>query len=491
MAITDAQFGHWLLRGGQRCLLVEAKAYSGAGEVTRYFSSRAYVSEPGDTPANTPYDDIVVSESVTFRQQLPEPMSGRTSVSWGDIQVTNENGARDAWLGDSWDGRSLRLYLGDASWRKSDFRLILDGVTADIYSPQRGRLALKIRDKSWMLNVPAQTALVGGTGPNKDQPVPIALGACFNISPVLVNAATHTYKFHEGAAQDVVAVREGGAATAFVKNLPNGEFSLTGSPTAAITCDVLGGKLAGAYITTTADLVRYLVLNHSALTADDLDSASFAAFDAACPQGVHQYVGGRENLIDVLDPIIASPGGFWGLGRNGQIQLGRWAAPSGTPAMRLTADDVRPRMVSVRGRELPIATVRLGYKRNWTLQSEGLVGSVSEADRAAYGAEYLVAKATNAGLTTAFKLARSPDLMPTLLTDATEAGAEATRRQALHDVIRSTYGIGAYMAPFKLSLGEIIELDHPRFGFAGGALAMVVGIEGEILKGRANVDLWR
>jgi hypothetical protein len=489
--ITDAQFQQWLLRGGLRTLLVEAKAYSGGVEVTRYFSNRAFISEPGDTPANTAYDDILISQSVKFSRALPDIMSGRTAVSWGDLQVTNENGERDSWLDDSWDGRSLRLYLGDASWQKSDFRLILDGVCADIYSPQRARLAFRIRDKSWMLNVAAQTTLIGGTGPHKDQPMPICLGKVFNGKAMLIDAATHTYAVHEGPVQAITAVREGGNATAYVADLPNGRFSLTGAPTGEITFDAQGGKLDGVYVDQAADLFRYMVLNHSQLVADDLNAVSFAAFNAACSQELGLYIGERQNLLDVLDAIIASPGGFWSLDTDGQIRLGRWIAPSGTPVIQLTADDVRPRMLSVRRRELPIATYRLGYKRNWTVQTEGLVGAVTEANRAAYGTEYLVAKGENAGLTTSFKLARSPDLVPSLLVDAAEADTEADRRQALHDVPRSTYALGAYMAPFNLNLGEIVELDHPRFGFAGGELAMVAAIEGEILKGRAALDLWR
>lgn len=491
MPVSAAQFEHWLLRGGQRTLLAEAKAYSGAAEVTRCFSNRAFISEPGDTPANTPYDDIVLSDTVRFAQRLSELLTGSTIPAWGDLQVTNENGDRDAWLGDSWDGRSLKLYLGDASWRKSDFRLILNGVTADIYSPQRGRLAFRMRDKTWMLNVPAQTALVGGTTANKDQVKPLGYGPHFNAEPVLDVAATHHYIVHGGAIDAVTAVRDNGAAVAYAADLAGGGFTLNAAPVGRITCDFRGAKPGGVYLVKCADIVKDLIVNHSQLTADDLDLANFTAFNATCPQSVHIYVRGRENLIDVIDELVTSVGGFWTFSRDGALQLGRIAAPAGAPVMTITADDIRPRQLSVLRRELPITVLRLGYKRNWTPQADGLAGSLTETERAAYAAEYLVSKAENAGLTTAWKLARRPDLVPTLLTDAAETDTETARRQALHDVVRTTYRAAAYMAPFKVNLGNEIRLQHPRFGFSAGQDAIVVGIEEEVLKGRATVDVWR
>ena len=61
MAITDQQYQDWL-RGdnGLRVVLVEVEAYSG-GTVTRAMSNVPFVSEPGDAPATTIYDDIVLS----------------------------------------------------------------------------------------------------------------------------------------------------------------------------------------------------------------------------------------------------------------------------------------------------------------------------------------------------------------------------------------------------------------------------------------------
>ncbi len=489
MTISNAQFQEWLFRDRQRCVLVEAKAYSGASEVTRYFSNRAFVSEPTDTPANQAYDDILISVP-TFSSKLSELFTGRSIPDWGDLIVTNENGDRDAWMADGWDGRSVKMYLGDPDWAKSDFRLILDGITADISSPQRDRISLKISDKSWMLNVPAQTTLMTGSTANLDQPQPLCYGQCFNVEPVLETAATHAYRVHDGAINDVTDVRDNGVSVAYTKDLANGRFTLNATPAGRVTADVKGAKPGGTYLTKCADIVQALVTGHSQLTSSDIDTANFTAFNTTCPQTLGLYVKDRQNLIDVIDQLVTSVGGFWTFSRAGLLQLGRLSAPTGTAVLTLTADDIRAKMLSIERREIPIATLRLGYQKNWTVQTDGLAGAVTEANRALYAAPCLVAKATDAGLFTTFKTAQQPAVMETLIALSAEASTEATRLQSLYDQVRTTYAAAGYVAPYTTSLGSEVSLTHPRFGFAAGADAIVVGFTEEVTRNRVALELW-
>ncbi|MBE0629037.1 MAG: hypothetical protein IH603_05410 [Burkholderia vietnamiensis] len=492
MAISDAQFQEWLFRDNQRCLLGEAKAYTGAVEETVYYSNRGFPSKPSDTPPNQPYDDILVPNfTLTFSSKLSELFTGRSIPDWGGVLFTNENGARDAWLGYGWDGRAHKMYIGDLKWRKADFRLILDGVTADIGSPQRDRLNLKISDKTWMLNVPVQTTLMTGSDANVDQPQPICVGPCFNIEGVLENAATYTYRFHDGQIEDVTAARDSGIPVAFTKDLANGRASLTAAPSGRVTWDVKGAKPGGVYLTKCADIVQYLVTAHSQLTTADIDAANFTAFNTTCPQTLNKYIRDRENLIDVLDPLVTSVGGFWTFSRGGLLQLGRLDATTGSATIALTADDIREKMLSITARDLPIATLRLSYQKNWTVQTDGLAGAVSTANRALYGAPYMVSKYSDPSLFTAHKLAREPDVRETLLAFKSDADTEVARLQALFGVVRTRYKASGYMAPLTLSLGDEISLDHPRFGFAGGGTAIVVGFEEEITKNRVTLHLWK
>lgn len=490
MAVSDAEFERWLRRDHLRCILVEATCMSAGLEVTHYFSNIGYVTRPSETPANQPYLDVIVSIP-TFTSRLSEFFTGASLPSYGDIEITNVNGVYDSLLEDSFDGRALKVYLGDRTWAKSDFRLVIDGVTADIYPAGRNRIALKARDKSWMLNVQLQTAVIGGADVNKDHVQPICLGPAFNIEPVLEDSATRRYRVNDGQVNAIPAARCDGNVIAYTNDLANGRFTLTAAPSGRVTCDVQGAKPGGVYHQKCADQVQYLVTSRSQLTAADLEASSFTAFNALCPQTLNEYARARSNLLDSIDALVTSVGGYWTFTRDGQLRLGRIDAPSGTPVMYLTADDVRPNQLSAERRDLPIASLRLGYARNWTVQPDSLAGILTAAERALYGAEYQIARNDNGTLAATWKLARTPDTRPTRLTVAAEAAAEAARYRGLFDTIRATYRAGVYMAAFKLNLGDVISLDHPRYGFAGGALAIVVGIDQQLSKGRSTLYLWK
>lgn len=493
MAISDAEYEAWLKRANdeRRVVLVEAKAYSSGSEVTRYMATKPFTSRPTDTPANIAYDDII-AEAPYYSAAIPEAFGGNSVSGWGDLRITNENGVRDSWLNDAWDGRALDMYLGDVSWPRNDFRKILPGVSDDIIAIDRTRLALRIRDKSWLLNVPLQTNLIGGTTANLDKLVPDCYGECFNVETPLTVAATHEYQFRDGPAEDVVDVKESGnsIAGAFAEDLSNGKFTLTAGSTGRITADVKGAKPGGVYLMKCADIVEDLVTTRTELAAADLNATSFSDFLATCPQALGIYTPTFPTVASAVDELVRSVGGFWTFDQAGQMILARFDAPSGTPEMELTADDIQLRGLSVKRRIIPRALLRLGYKRNWTVQRDGLAGGLSEADRARLGVEYQVVKAANAGVSTAHLLAKEPPLEGTLLVDAAAAQAEVDRRAALWSVIRFIYSVRCYVAPYKLRLGQVIKVYNDRFGFDAGKLVTLVGYTWFPSKKRAVLELF-
>lgn len=145
--ISYADYLAWIAADNKsRIILVEAEAYSSAALVTRYMSNCPFVSAPSDVPANQAYDDCVLSIP-QFSTRMSEQMSGQSTPAQGDIDIANENGDRDGWLNDAWGECSVKLYLGDKAWSKSDFRKILDGTIDHIYAKDQRTLALKIRGR--------------------------------------------------------------------------------------------------------------------------------------------------------------------------------------------------------------------------------------------------------------------------------------------------------------------------------------------------------
>ena len=489
MSISDAQFAAWLKADGKaRVLLLEATAYSGGAVVTRYASNRAFISGPTATPANIAYDDIITG-SPEYHVKMSEQFAGGLPGSWGDITITNMAGARDSWLSDAWDGRTQKLLIGDPTWSRDDFRTVLVGVASDIVSQSRTQLSLRLQDKTGSTRVAIQKSLIGGTTANKNAVKPLCFGECFNVEPVLVTAATHEYQVHDGPVNDITDVRDGGLTVGYTKDLANGKFTLTAAPAGLITANVQGAK-PSTYYTKTADIISHIVTTRTALTAGDLDTAAFTAFNTTCPQKVGIYIKDRRNVDLVLDELVRGVGGYWTFDRAGLLTLGRLEVPSGTPVLELDADDIVENGIVMTGRLLPVDTYRMGYATNYTPQAEGLFGAVSEANRALYGADEQIVTAANAGITTAHLLARNPDVVSTTLQDATEAQTECTRRATLWGSLRKIFKVQCYAAPFTLRLGHVIKITHPRYGFSGGVLAAVIGINEQPVNARIELEVF-
>lgn len=488
--ISDAKYVTWLSSPEvQRCVLAEVKAWSGGAEVTRYLSSRDYTSEPTDTPPNQTYESLIVQGGAPeFKATLSELFVGQSQSSYGDLEIQNPNGTLDFWLTDAWSGRAATLYLGDPSWARSDFRPIMAGTVDDISARGRDRLVLALNDKSRLFNVPVQTNLIAGTTANLDQPIPLCFGQCFNVEPVLTIAASHTYQVHDGEINGISQVRDNGVSVSFTPSLATGTFTLTSAPVGRVTADVTGAKPAGVYLTKCADIVQWLALNKSLLTAAGINSSNVAAFNILCPQTLGLYIRERRNLIDVVDDLVTSVGGFWYISRIGELNFGRIELLTHEHSLMLEVDDIVEWAIEVERRIRPVQTVRLGYARNWTEQSDGLAGAVTEANRALYAAKEQIAKYTNT--LPGELLPGNPDVIPTLLAVLSDATAEATRQAGLAGVSRLLVKLLTYATPFFIDLGAHVVLKHPRFGFSSGGHGIVVALVDKALNGTIEMTLW-
>lgn len=250
MSITDQQFLDWQKSDApKRVLLVEADPYVGAvgaGAITtRYLSNRGYVTGPAESPANIAYEDRITA-TPAFTVRMGELLLGRSIPSWGDLEIYNGDGLLDTWLDDGWDGCAIRVYLGDASWVKTDFRQVATLTASAITARDSSTLAVKIKDFQYWLDVPLTTEVMG-TGPNSNALKPIAYGQCKNITPVCENTGTLKYRVNAFEVQAVSQVRDNGVSVAFTADLADGSFVLSGAPSGAVTCDVSsGGRSFGA-----------------------------------------------------------------------------------------------------------------------------------------------------------------------------------------------------------------------------------------------------
>ncbi len=490
--MTDAAFLAWLQSAdGIRCALVEVVARIGGSETTLYLSNRNYVTASGDTPASTAYVACITG-GVSFAETLS--LDGPPSISYGDIELDNTGGVRDAWLGYVWANRQVRVYMGDPRWVRADFRLIFDGVVGDLLARDAEVLNLSLLDKLQRLNNPVTEAVLGGATDNKDRLLPLAFGECHNVSPLLTVPSTLTFQYHNGAAERLIEVRDNGAPiTTYTSNLAAGSFTLTAAPVGQITADVQGAKPSGTYSANISTLVQYIVQNYGPSTtrfvSGDLDAASLSAFASAHPQPVALWLSDRANVLQVCQDLAASVGAQVVVTTLGKLRLVQLALPAGGTPVAVTAQDFDEHSLSVSDRPPVQATAKLGWGRNWSVQTSGLATGLPASSAAALGLGLLSATSSDATATSVYKLGAQPEQTDTLLVVEGDATTEAARRRDLWKTPRQVY-TARYRAHLLLTeLGDAITLTHARFGLSGGVTGLVTHVARDWLAGRVTIGV--
>jgi hypothetical protein len=464
-----------LLRSGDPItVLLEAQSSAGA----RYASNTGYVTSATDpTAANRAYPDWLKGVP-EIREELPDGLFGRSSVGWSEAILANPAGVRDAWLNEAWDGRPVRLLVGAKSWPLAQFVPVFVGVATGLQADGQGDLRLQMADNREALNRPVQEALLTA-GPSANSPRPITLGTVFNIEPPNIDTALHRYQVHDAGVTSIPDVRVGGLTVSYTASAANGRFDLGVSPAGRVTADVVGP------LSTAAAMLQEIA---SRVGFTSVDTAAMTAFATAAPQALGLYIGDRRNALDVLDEIAASVGAWWGV--NGLGQLTAAVAGVGTPVQTLSPDDIEQYGLELEDVRLPAWRVRVGYRRNWAVQTDGLFAAVPQDLRQRYGLEYDVAVASNAAIRTTHPLAGDPDVAGTLLVAQIAAAAEATRRLALFGVQRRVYRVRASRRAWPLRAGQTVRVQYPRFGLQAGADFLITRVARRLDSRMTELTLW-
>ncbi len=481
--MTEIEFTDWLKKGGRYTLLVEVDT-----TVPRYLSTVAYTTLPTDSPANRVYSPGV-SGGVAFTETLP--LDGSATLSVGDIELNNDDGLLDSWLDDIWVNKPIRIYIGDVSWVRADFRLIFTGIVDNINSRAANRLNISLRDKLQRLNTPVSETLLGGTTSNKDRLIPLCFGEVHNVEPLLVDPATLKYKVHGSAIERLIEVRDNGAPVSINESLIDGTFTLVAQQAGTITCSVQGDK-PSTYSDRIADTITRLVTGYGKvsdrLTTADIDTAQFAEFNAAHPQPVGVYLNDRSNVIEVCQQLASSVGAQISMSREGLLRLLKITLPAtGTPLV-VTPSDYVAKSLEIKERVDVKAAIKVGYCKNYTTQT-GLNTGLPASHKDLFMQEYLSVTEKNQSVADTYKLNTEPVQTDTLLLTESDATAEANRLLTLWQQPRTVYTFVGYSHLLTVPLGQALTLVSPRFGLSEGKTGIVVGIQSDWVSRRVTIEV--
>jgi hypothetical protein len=489
---TTAEIISWLKSASHiRNILVEVQGVNigGGSTATFYLSTKPFVSANSDTPSNTSYDSCLVG-GVSFSESLS--LDGSVSIGFGDLEVDNTDGSKDAWLNYIWTNRSVNIRIGDPTWPHSDYRVIFSGLISDIASRDRSRINLVLVDKLQKLNNPISEALLTNPGLDSDEIIPVCFGECFNLTPLASNPATLEYQVHTGSIEDIIEVRDNGAPVAFTESLSTGKFTLNQAPFGQITCSVQGALDGVSYYNTIPNIIKLIVKSYgpvaTRLTDADIDLVNFSNFNILYPSPVGVYCTSRENMLDICNQLASSIGAQVTFTPTGLLKLVRLDMSGTGVEHTIQPEDIELQSLSVQEKAPVRGTTKLGYCKNWTVQTSGLAAGINPSSVNLFNTEYLFSSTTNATTTANYSLSTEPEAEPTLLITAAGANTESTRRNNLFSQARVVYGMVAYSHLLFVELGDNIRLTNSRFGLNNTA-GIVVSIDRDWITGRVTLGV--
>lgn len=473
LSSQDIAYNAWLLsETDTRCVLIEAdyRDTTSGDTGTEYLATAPFVSEPADTPSNKSYAAIVKSIPA-FSQEMTDFLTGQTQANVGNIDLISDGSIDDWLLARDWVGRDVALYLGSIDWPRAQYRRIWSGVTSNFGLSGTNVFTFEVRDTQHLLNQPCIVATLA-SGPDAGKPSPMAYGVCLNVTPALIDATAHTYQVHDGPIQSVDAVYQDGVSVGFTSDAPNGRFSLSSAAVGTITADVHGALVGGYFLQSPGDLLKHFASVRGVVPSDLIDAPAMELFACCCPQSLNLYVPQVVSYpYALMDQVVQTVGGFYTISRDGALYAKQFVLngrskltldPAGIKEHGLTVDKVYP----------PVARMTFRYAKNWTPQ-QTVSSSVSETRRAQLvtGGPTRTLENPNAAN---YERLVDTGTRDSLFTNPDQADAELIRQMAIWGQTRVKFAVQCFNAPLRSNLGDVVTIQHPRYGLSAGMKGVVV-----------------
>lgn len=456
-----------------------------------YASSHAFITEPSDTPENIYFESRLKTPLVFERSIMSGDVVGAAaSVGFGSIELENSDGFYDAIVRNhAIDGRRVTLKMGDPGpdFFYDDFGIIFDGAAAG-WAPSETAIKVALRDWGYKLEVPIARNYYTGTGGNNGtadmagKPIPQCWGSVSNIPLVLVDPIALRYQAHDGPVKAVDVVRDRGVAltpvTQYTVDLANGVVTLLQNPAGQITADVRGSNQGGVYVETTADIIERILVQSADWDGANYKASTFAAMNTAQPAPVSYFIADDVTIAQVMDELIDGVGGYRDFTRDGLLEIGIVALPSGEVEGIFTEVEVFDiqRLDPPTSFYPPVWRQRVGYQKNWTVQATDLAGAVTATERAFLAEEYRFGGAQDSGVKVSFLLAQDAEPKRSFFVSKVDADVEALRLLEIFKEPRSFYQFKVKTQPFTLNIGATIWVQFPKWDLYSGKLMRVLGV---------------
>lgn len=487
---------------------------------TLYLGSAEWATSPTDIPANTPFDGRLTTVLSFSRSVVGDRIGINHTASEGTIAFANPDGAYDDYVDDyAIDGREVIVRIGRKSDSFANHLVIFRGVGVDWFADQDA-VTITVKDKSFLLDVPAQPNVYAGTGGAEGgadltgKRKPLVHGITIAITPVLVSSTNLIYQLNDGALDNITSVFDRGvlltkatdranyaalvaaavSAGQFDTCLAEGFFKLGAAASGVVFATVVAPGAATTSNSRTDLAVADFLSSSAGLSDDNIDRSSFDAVAVANDDPVGHFVGPSDSwsVADVVASLMAGIGGWAGFNRDGRVAIGILTAPSGDPVAYFSRDEGD--IIDLNREKLPSGIWpppwrwRVAWDRNWTTFDD-FAGSVSIAFVSRYAQPYTLVTAEDTGILTDHPSAQDPAPVESFFqwsASDTYAEDEADRLLALYSAGYRLYRMTLGRRALTLDLGDAIFVTWPRFGLDAGKLLRVVEIVDDIALGEGS-----
>jgi len=448
MSVSDAQYEEWLADIDSVRVLLAELDYSGG---TAYVATAPFISTPNDSDPNRVYDDIL-EEAVDATTRIDG------LVSFGEVGLIND-GELNPWIDRAWNGWPIRLYLGDPTWSRDDFRLWARGVNGGISTAQIGRLAFRMLDTSAGLDVEIDT----GDLPNENGPIPLALGSVYNAPAFLLQPAPYEFKASFLPVLELTP-KDNGNPIPHTDNLSNGSFEIPSGLVGTLTVDIEEQN-------NTPALVAQWVANEYGVVIDTIDLPDYT---------VGLYYKNRVSGRKILDDLCEGIGAYWYINRVGEMVIRQQTVPTEASAVIL-GDDIAQDQVRLTETQSPWRDYSLQYKQNHnTLTTVADTVNDTEAERLKRQWQEDRQRQSVDDYPLAESVTR-----PSVLQSQADAATEVARVLSIRSVRRDIWSIETFTPQVNEGDAVTVEVD-----LMAGKVGRVISIARSPTRGETSLEVW-
>jgi hypothetical protein len=437
--------------------------------------------------------------------------SSRGGANLGVVTLVDPDGVLNHLVGRNWDSTPLILKRGRRGTPYSTWPVIgryrSAGLVRDIDQKQ-----LRLRDLGEQLETPLHDEFYTGAGElDGDANIagrwkPWALGACFNVEPVLLSVADQVFQWSRSSSQACSALRHGGVDLDFHDDyptyadlrdatIPSGHYGTCLAHSLArpnitlqygIRVDVTGDAdtVDGhAPPLTRAPIARRIATHLGSGHVDDvseIDVSSFQRMEAYHSAPVGWWFGDVITKAAALDRVLAGILGWWRMRPDGRLSVGWLEAPELlTPSV--TFDYRRhgmgkPQLVETAP---PRRGTRISYGHNYAPQPDrsSLAPSVGDSDARVFGQPARYAQTLRPAIATLYPRAPLTIVEETGFRDEDDAAREAERQQIVFGVERSRWAWSMQVDPHIDLIGAGATLRGAPEVIGEGRPLLCVGID--------------